>query len=83
MCRTVKLGDLDGQCKSTKEEIWRPGNSALRISVVGHSVRAVAPSCWKHIFSSPNSFSGYKRKLLFDNSSYSRFLRKGNDPRCT
>lgn len=54
---TVKSGDLAGQCKSPKREMRRPGNAALRISVVARAVCAVAPSCWNHMSSNPNSFN--------------------------
>ena len=40
---TFKSGDLAGQFKMPKREMRRPGNATL------------APSCWNHMSSSPNS----------------------------
>lgn len=62
--RTVKSSDLAGQRKSSKRDIRRPGNRAIRISVVGRAVCAVAPSFLNHMFSSFNPTKWGRRKSL-------------------
>lgn len=47
--------DLEGQCKSPKREMRRPGNPSFRVPVEARGVCAVAPSCWNHMSSSTNS----------------------------